>query len=313
MTMMADTSLREYANAASQDAERISMSVLVPFYGDNPGGLVRALEDQAAGDVEIVLYDDGEPDRELNAALSLLLASLETPARLLTSTRNRGRSEGRNLLAAKARGDWLVFLDADMRPGGPAFLQTYRALAARGGFDAAYGGHATDWPSERELELHAALTRASEEHGAEERNATGPTAFCSSNILVRADVMRAVPFDTGFTGWGFEDVDWAVMAAREFTLVHVDNPAWHGGLQSPAALLAKFRAGAVNYRRLLDRHPELAGLPGARAARALARIPGQAALRGIWSMITRSPVLPMKLRTTALKLWRASWTAEALS
>jgi hypothetical protein len=30
-------------------------------------------------------------------------------------------------------------------------------------------------------------------------------------------------------------------------------------------------------------------------------------------MITRSPVLPMKLRTTALKLWRASWTAEALS
>ena len=67
------------------------------------------------------------------------------------------------------------------------------------------------------------------------------------------------------------------------------------------------------FRRLLDRHPELAGLPGARAARTLARIPGQAALRGVWSTITRSPVLPMKLRTTALKLWRASWTAEALS
>lgn len=312
MTVNADTSLREYANPASLAADRIGFSVLIPFHRDNPAALVRALADQAAGDTEILLYDDGEPDTDLNAALTFLLGEMDTPARLLTSTRNRGRSEGRNLLAQQARGEWLIYLDADMQPAAYTFLSAWRHLANRGTCDAAYGGHETHWPRDKALQLHAALTRTSDEHGAAERNATGPTAFCSSNVLVRAAVMRAIPFDTGFTGWGFEDVDWAVRAAERFTLIHVDNPARHGGLQGADELLAKFRAGAANYRRLLDRHPELAGLPGAKAARALKRIPFQGALRGIWSLLARNTALPLRVRTAALKLWRASWTAEVI-
>ena len=312
MTVNADTSLREYANPPSLAADRIAFSVLVPFYRDNPAALVRALADQAAGDTEIVLYDDGEPDTDLNAALTFLLGELEMPARLITSSHNRGRSEGRNLLARQAKGDWLIYLDADMQPATYTFLSAWRRLANTGRFDAAYGGHETAWPRDKALQLHAALTQASDEHGAAVRNAIGATAFCSSNVLVRAGVMRETPFDTGFTGWGFEDVDWAVTAAKRFTLVHVDNPARHGGLQGADELLAKFRAGALNYRRLLERHPELAGLPGAKAARALRRIPFQGALRGIWSILARNSALPLRVRTAALKLWRASWTAEVI-
>lgn len=313
MTVTADTSLREYANPASRAAETIALSVLVPFYGDDPADLVRALAEQAGPDVEILLYDDGEPDPALNDRLTRILAAMSQPARLLTATQNLGRSEGRNRLARHARGAWLLYLDADMQPGADDFLQAWREIAEQGLCDAAYGGHATDWPADPALQLHAALTRASDEHDAATRNAIGATAFCSSNVLVRARVMRDTPFDTGFTGWGFEDVDWAVRAAARFVLVHVDNPARHGGLQAADALLAKFRAGAINYRRLLDRHPDLAVLPGARAARALANLPFQAALRGVWAGLARTGGLPLRLRATALKLWRASWTAEALS
>jgi glycosyltransferase involved in cell wall biosynthesis len=312
MNAMIDNPVREYTNEASRDAGRIGLSVLVPFYRDDPADLVRAIAEQAGGDVEIVLHDDGEPDPDLNTRLTRILAAMSLPARLLTSARNRGRSAGRNLLAEQARGAWLLYLDADMTPGSPAFLETYRELMARGGCDAVFGGYETDWPRDPALKLHAALSRTSDQHDAAARNAVGATAFCASNVLVRAEVMQAVPYDTGFAGWGWEDVDWAVRAAEHFTLIHGDNPARHDGLQDAAALLEKFRIGATNYRRLIDRHPELAALPGARAARALSRLPFQAALRGLWAGLCRTGALPLRLRTLALKLWRASWTAEAL-
>ncbi len=314
MTVMIDNPVREYANAAAREARAIRLSVLIPFYKDDPADLVRALAEQAgsAGDVEILLHDDGEPDPELNARLTRIIAAMTQPVRLLTSTRNRGRSGGRNLLAQQARGEWLLYLDADMQPGHAAFLDTYREVMSETRSDAVFGGDETLWPDDPALQLHAALSRTSDQNDAEARNAIGASAFCASNILVKADVMEAVPYDTDFTGWGWEDVDWAVRAAGRFTLSHVDNPAAHGGLQGADVLLAKFKEGAVNYKRLLDRNPELASLPGARTARLIGRVPGQGLLRGIWSALSRMNALPLRLRTLALKLWRASWTAEVI-
>lgn len=315
MNAMTDNPVREYANPASREASSVVLSVLIPFYRDDPSDLLRALAEQIgnAGDVEIVLHDDGEPDSELNAALERVLAAMSQPARLLTSTRNRGRSAGRNLLAGQARGDWLLYLDADMAPASPGFLAAYRTVMADPAADSAFGGYETDWPADPDRHLHAALARSSDQHDAAARTRIGATAFCSSNLLVRAEVMRQVPYDAGFSGWGWEDIDWAVSAASRFNLIHVDNPALHGGLQTAGVLLDKFRIGAANYRRLLDRHPQLAGLPGARLARVLGRLPFQAGLRALWAGMSRSRHVPMRLRVAALKLWRASWTAEALA
>jgi glycosyltransferase involved in cell wall biosynthesis len=314
MNAMTDNPVREFANAASQEASAVALSVLIPFYRDDPADLLRALAEQIgnARDIEIVLHDDGEPDPELNAGLARILAAMSQPARLLTSTRNRGRSAGRNLLAAQARGEWLLYLDADMAPASPAFLPAYRQVMASREADAAFGGYETAWPAQADYRLHAALARNSDQHDALARTRIGATAYCSSNLLVRAEVMRQIPYDTGFAGWGWEDVDWAVRAAERFNLVHIDNPALHGGLQRVEVLLEKFRIGATNYRRLLDRHPGLARLPGARIARMLGRLPFQAGLRGLWAALSRSAAVPMKLRVAALKLWRASWTAEAI-
>ncbi|MHA6289519.1 glycosyltransferase family 2 protein [Maricaulis sp. CAU 1757] len=314
MMMTTDNSVREATNTASTDPTPRLISVLVPFYCDDPEPLLRTLDRLNAGrrDIEIVLHDDGEPDPKLNGRLSRLLGRLDTPVRLLTSLRNRGRSAGRNLLAERARGEWLLYLDADMQPTDETFFERYRDRIENDDFDAAFGGYHTDWPSDPRLWLHAALARTSDQHDAARRTEIGPTAVCSSNLLVRRSVMRVVPFDEGYQGWGFEDVDWAVRAARRFDLVHLDNPARHGGLQDVDTLLAKFRDGAVNYQRLIERNPELARLPLARAARSLAFIPMQARLRGLWAAFARNAALPVRLRTAGLKLWRASWTAEMI-
>lgn len=309
------TAGREYFNSAAMDADTPVLSVLAPFYRDNPVPLVGTLARQIGAleqRVEIVLFDDGMPDPELNSAVEQALDVLPVPACLVTAGRNVGRAAARNRLAAAARGDWLLYLDADMDvPDG--FLARYLDAIAADEFDAAFGGYAPGPATEPRHRLHAALAAASDVHDAASRTRIGATAVCSSNLLVRADLMARTPFDEGFTGWGWEDVDWAVRADTAGRLIHLDNPARHDGWQDAPVLLAKFRDAATNYARLLAKHPQLARLPGAKAAQTLRALPGQQALRGLWSLIARMPAAPMRVRTLALKLWRASWAAEALT
>ena len=109
MNAMTDITMRAHANTAASRAGAVSLSVLVPFYRDDPRALLNALAPlvRRAGDAEIVLHDDGEPDAALNDAVCAHIGTLDIPVRLLTSLRNRGRAAGRNLLADQARGAWL--------------------------------------------------------------------------------------------------------------------------------------------------------------------------------------------------------------
>ena len=304
----------ETPNAARADAGEISLSILIPFYKDDPTPLAAALNAQigARRDIEILLYDDGRPDPALNAAVARCVRALSAPAVLLTGEVNRGRSAGRNTLAAAARGSWLLYLDADMRPAGESFLAGWLEIADEISADAVFGGFESEAPKDPDQALHAAVTRRSDEHGAEMRERIGPTAFCGSNLLVRAEAMRACPFDESFAGWGYEDTEWAVRAAKRYSLTHADNPARHGGLSATDGLLAKYRAGANNYARLLALHPELADLPLARTARALQFLPLRTVLKRLSGELARSRFAPMRLRIAALKFWRAFWCAEVM-
>lgn len=304
----------DFSNRVATQTSRTELSVLIPFYGDNPLPLIAALSEQIVPQelsVEIVLFDDGEPDPELNQKVASAISILAAPVRLLTSPRNIGRAAARNRLAGAAIGDWFLFLDADMTIG-KGFIENWLTLIGDAEFEACFGGYTADPVTEQAHRLHAALARSSDDHTAETRNGIGATAFCTSNLVVQADLMRRVTFDEHFTGWGWEDVDWAVRADAESRLVHADNPAGHSGWQTPDILLRKFRDAALNYARLLEKHPDLADLPSAKAARILKAIPGQALLRGVWAIMAKSPMAPMKSRTLALRLWRASWAAEAI-
>lgn len=301
-------------NAAHRLMARPQLTIAIPFYRDDATRLVSTLN-RVIGhrkSIQILLLDDGAPDADLNEQTARTLLALTAPAMLLTASHNLGRAAGRNTLAAFARGDWTLFLDADMELPHDDFVDHYLDAIEIGGFDAAFGGFETETPDDHSLALHAALTQGADEAPAFDRQRTGATAFCSSNLLVRTRVMALCGFDEGFTGWGWEDVEWAVRAAKTHTLIHLDNPARHQGLQGADTLLAKFRDGAINYARLLELHPELVSLPSYKAARLVGRLPLAPFWRTIWSVMTRAERLPLRLRALSLKLWRASWAAEAL-
>jgi len=302
--------IKETANQAARAQPDCFLSVLIPFFRDDARALLASLSAQAPEGVEIILFDDGMPDPELTAAMQAAVLEAPSPARLLVSRINAGRSGARNRLAARARGGWLLFLDADMHVS-PDFLDRWTGILRQAGEDAVFGGY-EPCQQDRRFAVHAALARVSDVRSAAQRAHAGPVAVCSSNLAVRAGFFREVPFDEGYQGWGWEDVDWALNAAARGRIGHADNPAAHGGLQPVEILLAKFAASGPNFARLLQRHPQYAAQPGARLALALKRLRLGACARLAGRLGAKAPFLPAAIRARALKLFRAGAAAGAL-
>lgn len=302
--------ITETASAQSRTA-RPALSIAIPFYGDDPAPLLARLCEQCGPDEEIILFDDGAPDRAAAERLSEGLDDCGAPVRLIASPVNLGRSAARNHLARAARGDWILYLDADMSvPDG--FLARWRKALDGAEFDAAFGGYDLPEQIARSHRLHAGLARAGDLHDAAARARIGASAVCSSNLAARRELMLAVAFDEGFEGWGWEDVDWAVRAGAAAWLVHVDIPACHGGLQTASVLLAKYAQGGANYARFLARHPHMAALPGAKAARVIARARMIAPARALSGIMARIEALPVRARVLAMKVYKAACAAQAL-
>ena len=204
------------------------LSVLVPYYHDNPSELMADLLAQSDADIEVLFYDDGTNDKTLNSRLEAEVALKAEAMTLIIAEKNRGRSAARNALQNAARGDWVLFLDADMRPVSSNFLAQYKTTIAADNCDIIFGGFTVPERAEKpEQDLHRALSHVSDCLPLAQRKAAGAQFVASSNLCVRKSVLAAETFDPGFTGWGWEDSEWAARAAARFTLIHIDNPALH--------------------------------------------------------------------------------------
>ena len=292
------------------------LSVLVPFFRDDPRALAAALNAQASelnGAVELVLLDDAGGDPPLSDAVEAAVADLALPARLVALPANAGRAAARNTLAAHARGPHLLFIDADMLPERSDFLARWLEVAATDA-PAAFGGFtvAPDCPLAAHA-LHHAMQAAGDCLSAEARALQPAKTVASSNLLVRRDVLEAEPFDPGFRGWGWEDTDWAARVAARFGVAHPHIPARHLGLDTAAALAAKYEQSPPNFARLLARQPELVrGFPSYRAARAIRRWPVRGPLRSGLKSLALAEGAPLSMRVGAMRLYRAALYAEVV-
>jgi hypothetical protein len=306
-----------YANARSTAFSPV-LSIASPYFRDDPTAWLSALSrDPRASEVEIVLVDDGTGDAGLDSKVRAAIDAWPGSATLVRFHVNQGRASARNRAIQAARGQYILFIDADMLPGDHAFLGRYFDLIEKrasaiifGGFTA---GHAN---VDHDTLLNYSLASRSDCKLAHERAVRGAVAVASNNLLVRRDVFAHIPFDDSFKGWGWEDTEWAMRAVFSgYGLTHIDNPAIHVGLDSTNAMLRKYKEAGVNLRRLLDRHPEAGTMMGAKIAHVLARVPGHAVLRPMSAWVARDPLccVPIRLRGLALKFWRASHAAEALA
>ncbi|HHL42973.1 MAG TPA: glycosyltransferase family 2 protein [Hellea balneolensis] len=310
--------IQAYENKTAKRISKPDLSVLIPYYNDDPSALLAALHTQYdhTHNVEILLYDDGTQDEDINTKLRQIADTVDQPTRLFFATTNTGRSAARNYLMGEARAPWVLFLDADMRPLHPDFLTRYLSEIKSGHSDIIFGGfRVADTADTPATELHRALSLQSDCLDAATREQSGPQYVCTSNLCVRKSVLDAEPFDITFKGWGWEDSEWAARAVTKYRLKHLENAALHMGLENTETLLARFRDSADNYVQFTKKHPDLAqSLTLFTLSQRLKKIPGQKTMRPILAFLVRNPlgVIPMKLRVFALKMWRASWYAGAL-
>ena len=290
------------------------LSVLTPFKGDDPGPLLAALAGEAAAPAELVLLDDGSGDPALAARVEAAVLASPLPACFIRLERNEGRSRGRNRLAAMARGRHLLFLDSDMLPDSYRFLARYADLIDLEDPAVVFGGFSLHQaPPNRDHALHRAMALRSDCLPASERSRDPGKHVFTSNLLVRRDVFEAEAFDEGFSGWGWEDVEWGVRVARRWPVLHIENTATHLGLDSARTIAAKYEQSAGNFARILATHPEaVTRYPTYRAARILKRAP----LRGVWrpmlKALATAELGPVAPRAFAMRLYRAALYADAV-
>ncbi|MEQ8556996.1 MAG: glycosyltransferase family A protein [Henriciella sp.] len=293
-----------------------ALTVCVPCYHDSARPLIATLTRMPdAARTTLLLFDDGSADDKMTRELARQVMAWPGPARLLTAKQNRGRSHARNRLVAMAETDWILFIDADMRPDNDTFLSRYLEAIRKSEAPALVAGGFTLWQVQptQQTALHAAQSAASECLTAEARSRAPGRFVFTSNILVHKDVLKAVPFDDGFSGWGWEDVDWGLRVSERFDIKHIDNTTTHLGLDTTNDLLKKFGSSGANFARLVERHPEAAkSMRLFRMAQRVKRLP----LGGFWKatskLMARTTWMPMKARLMALKFYRAFCYSEHL-
>lgn len=302
---------------SNQVAGMATLTVCVPCYHDHASPLISHLSNlPETGRVALLLFDDGSDDDALTRQLARHIMNHPGPARLVTAPKNGGRSQARNRLVDLAETDWVLLIDADMRPDTDIFFQRYiKAIENADGPSLIAGGFTLRQVTPtRQTRLHAAQSARSECLSAEARSEDPGRYVFTSNILVHKQILADITFDDGFTGWGWEDVDWGLRVAARFPVRHIENTATHLGLDDTDALLGKFGRSGANFARLAQRHPEaVRHMRLWKMAHVLQRLPFRKALTRLSRTVARTGWIPVSLRLLALKLYRAFCYGEHLA
>jgi len=254
----------------------IFLSILIPVYNWNVQPLLKKLYAQCCGvemrgQVEIIVIDDGSSEKFDTASTAKKMSFVlyeELPI-------NRGRGSVRNVLLDKAKGDYVLFLDADMFPDHDDCVQVYFNWA-KAGCEILCGGISYLQYREREEDYSFYLykSKKTEAFPATVRNNVPWRYFFTSNILLRRDIVSSVRFDSRFKGYGFEDIEWAIRLSKTYKIIHIDNTCSHMGVICKERVYTNMRSSIVNYVLLLTIHPEqTAGNGAAKYARKLRSLP----------------------------------------
>ncbi len=228
------------------------LSVLIPVYNFDIRDLVKnvCLQANAARiPFEIIVVDDASEEKYKQ--MNHDIASLKG-VKYYEETVNIGRSKIRNKLAELARYDNLLFLDCDSAIKSSSFIQNYidhseKARVVYGG--TIYNGAEKLNPDKRLHWLHG-IRR--EQFTAEERNHQPTRAFKTNNFFIKKEVLQNILFNEKIKGYGHEDTLFGYeLAKNNVSILHIDNPVIHLGLESSEEFLRKTREGIKNLKRIM--------------------------------------------------------------
>lgn len=224
------------------------LSILIPTYNDDCYELVQALTLQAKAlnlaDWEIIVADDGSTDGQVIARNKNLQ---DIPGcRFVRNNDNMGRAAIRNFLVEQARGEYLIFIDADMKICEPNYLKRYVMAQALG--NVVYGGYIVQGGTKTNLRF-LYEKQGEKNRSAQLRNNLPYKDFHTSNFMVSRKVMKDLPFDERFRHYGYEDVFWGKqLEVYGESIVHINNPVAFCTFEQNSDFIVKTEEGLRTLR-----------------------------------------------------------------
>ena len=196
----------------------MKLSVLIPTYNYDPSQLVSDLQKQLPEDAEIIVGDDSPPH-------------------------TLGRAARRNALAREAKGEWLLFIDADAQVRSETFIKDY-FLPLRGGWEGAVvcggTGNLPSCPRPEACLRYDYEVKAEKRLALSHRKAHPYAGFTTFNFLIRRDIFLSILFDETLKEYGHEDTLFGLeLMKRGIPVLHIDNKLTHLGLEDAEEYLQK--------------------------------------------------------------------------
>ncbi|HLP11712.1 MAG TPA: glycosyltransferase [Flavobacteriales bacterium] len=217
------------------------VSILVPIYNTDVRSFIKELLEQLqtnAVEGEVLCIDDCSPLEEIKV-LNRQLSALEGVT-YLELDENIGRSKIRNLLAKSATHNWLLFVDGDSSVSEGLYLKNY-LLQINNTKQVCYGGTSYgSKPTNKELYLHWFYGSQREIVPIAKRKANPFGTFKTNNFFAHKSIFERMQFNESLKGYGHEDTLFAKDLERNgFTILHMENPLQHDGLEVNTLFLAK--------------------------------------------------------------------------
>lgn len=226
------------------------ISILIPTYNYNVLPLVENLYQQCENakiDFEILVLDDASTNEEFLVE-NIKINNLKG-CRFEVLEKNIGRSKIRNLLATKAKFEWLLFLDADTFPSNQEFISNYLKAFSKGK-SVIYGGVA--YPTNNSQNFNLRYTYGSERESIllEKRLLNPYRSFISMGFAIKKEVFETIKFNENLSGYGYEDSVFASeLQQNNISLLHINNPVLHLNLETNEDFINKSQLALQN---LLD-------------------------------------------------------------
>jgi len=231
------------------------LSVLIPTYNFNAVALVNELHKQLLKlkvPFEIICVDDGSKStlNQQNEKINTLAY-----ARFKALNDNVGRSAIRNYLSEEAAYNWLLFLDSDVMPVSPLFIDNYLKEAAQKTDAVFCGGIRYIASDENKKLLRYKYGIKFEEMHVDKRNKRPYKFFFTSNFLIYKTTFNKIRFEEKLIKYGREDLLFSrTLKAENFPIIHVKNEVYHLGIDTDAAFVHKTKQAMENIAFLAHRN-----------------------------------------------------------
>ena len=226
-----------------------ALSILIPVFNWDCTQLIKDLHFQGLTlgiPYEIIIADDCSTNKDLQQK-SRLVAETHENCRYFAVPHNIGRAAIRNFMADQSKYEKLLFLDCDAEVKDKQFLKKYMEASDKASVVCGGLTHPDEIPMKGQELRYLYEKNAAFERSAGFRSQNPYLRFTSFSFLIEREVFMKIRFDESYVRYGYEDVQFGhELEANGVSILHIDNPLAHIGLDDSASYLNKTRQAVQN-------------------------------------------------------------------